>query len=198
MLNRYLAGTAISMAITAALIMFMHYLIEASEAAATDPQPRISLSVGRTIVDTPPVVDRAPPEPPIPPVEPPPLEPPTNPDHNVTRIGIRARSTAPVISKRASAVLDSGNSALFNIISAEPEYPIKASQKGLEGFVVVRFDVSEFGSVENVRVLETSSSLFNQAAIKAAYRARYKPRTIDGVPQRVRGLRKKYVFEMDP
>lgn len=198
MLNRYLAGAAVSLIITAALIIFMHYLIEISEAATTESKPRMVLPLGRTIMDTPPQVDRAPPELARPLIDLPPLAPPTSPDGKFAFSGPKIRSAAPVIATRTSASLDAGNSALINIISAEPEYPLRASQKNLEGFVVVRFDVSETGSVENVMVLESSSVLFEKAAINAAYRARYKPQTFNGAPQPARGLQKRFLFRMDP
>ena len=89
------------------------------------------------------------------------------------------------------------NSALINIINAQPDYPIIASQKGLEGYVIVQFDVTEAGAVEYAVVVETTSPLFNKSAIKAAYRSRYKPRSIDGVPQRSYGLKKLFRFEME-
>ena len=88
------------------------------------------------------------------------------------------------------------DNALINIINAEPDYPIAATARGLEGFVIVSFDVTELGTVENVSVVDSSHKVFEKPAIGAAYRSRYKPRTVDGVPQATRGLRKRFRFEM--
>jgi len=196
MLSRYVTATIVGLGMTLALIWLMHFLIEVSEAAVTDPESRTTLNVGRTVIDTPPLVDEPPPEPPISPVEAPPLSPPGSSDGPSNPVTVRTVAATPIVFKDMTAVLDSGNSALINIISAEPEYPIAAGQKSLEGYVVVRFEVTRVGTVENVVVVESSSPLFNKAAIKAAYRSRYKPKTIDGMPQRVEGLQKIFRFKM--
>ena len=67
----------------------------------------------------------------------------------------------------------------------------------LEGWVVVEFDVSGSGTVENVRVIESSHRVFERAAVRAAERFRYRPRVVDGVPQPTRGVRNRFRFEME-
>lgn len=62
-----------------------------------------------------------------------------------------------------------------------PQYPYKAARRGIEGWVRVRFQVTETGTVEDVEVLESEPpGVFEQAAIKAVYRWRFKPRIING------------------
>jgi len=62
-----------------------------------------------------------------------------------------------------------------------PQYPYKAARRGIEGWVRVSFRVTETGTVEDVEVLESDpAGVFEQAAIKAVYRWRFKPRIVNG------------------
>lgn len=65
-----------------------------------------------------------------------------------------------------------------------PEYPPAALQQKLEGRVVLRYDVSTTGVVENVRAIESTNPLFEPAAIHAVSQWRYLPRIVAG--ERVR------------
>ncbi|MGI2258944.1 TonB family protein [Shewanella sp. GXUN23E] len=69
------------------------------------------------------------------------------------------------------------------VVQIAPEYPIKAAQEGIEGFVVLSFDVRADGSVHNIEVIEAEPRrLFNNAAIKALKSWRYSPQIVDGQP----------------
>jgi len=62
-----------------------------------------------------------------------------------------------------------------------PQYPYKAARRGIEGWVRVRFQVTETGTVEDVQVLDADPpGVFEQAATKAVYRWRFKPRIVNG------------------
>ena len=86
---------------------------------------------------------------------------------------------------------------LVAIVRVEPGYPPTASSRNLEGFVTVQFDVNPDGSVTNVVVVESSSRVFERAAIKAARKFRFKARVVDGVPQPSYGLQNRFVFNME-
>ena len=45
-------------------------------------------------------------------------------------------------------------------------------------------------------VVESTSSLFERAAVEAAYKFKYKPRVIDGIAVEVPGVRNKITFEI--
>ena len=89
------------------------------------------------------------------------------------------------------------NQPLVAIVRVQPVYPIRARENGLEGQVLVQFDVMADGTVANVTVIESSHSVFERAAIEAAGRFRYKARVVDGVPQVTYGLRNVFTFEME-
>ena len=86
---------------------------------------------------------------------------------------------------------------LVAMIRVEPAYPIRASRLGLEGFVTVQFNVNPDGSVSDVSVLESSHGIFEQAAIKAARKFRFKARVIDGIAQPTYGVQNRFVFRME-
>ncbi len=194
---RYLSAGLTGVFVTAALIWVMQFLIAISEGAATPRPPPTQLIFGRTVEDSNVLVDPVLP-PPIPaPIDPPTFTPPTNVDHNGAGIPTTFSPRTPTETGNKKMTLGYLDSGLINIMHAEPEYPIKASQRGLEGHVIVQFDVTILGTVENVVVFESSSSIFNRAAVKAAYRSRYKPKTVDGIAQRSERLRKLFTFKMD-
>ena len=89
------------------------------------------------------------------------------------------------------------DNALVNIMMVQPQYPVRASQRGLEGYVDVRFDVTMLGTVENVEVIQSSSAIFEKSAINAALRFRYRPRVVDGIQLATKGLMNRFVYRMD-
>jgi TonB family protein len=76
------------------------------------------------------------------------------------------------------------------IVSASPlpYYPNSQVPRELEGHVVVQFTVTRTGATRDIRVLESSSSLFEPAAVTSAAKYRYKPRVINGEPVEVPGV----------
>ena len=86
---------------------------------------------------------------------------------------------------------------LVAIVRVEPAYPARPQQAGLEGYVTVQFDVNPDGSVTNITVIESSNTMFEKAAIRAAAKFRYKARVVDGVAQATYGLQNRFVFKME-
>jgi protein TonB len=175
----------------------MNYLVEIGEPVETVRPTRHILDYIRVKDDSPvELIDQWPK--PLPkPVATPSPEPPADPLGPNTRIGVRSKAAPPGGPTTKITQWGLTDSALINIINAQPHYPVRASQQGIEGHVVVSFDVTEMGTVENVSVIETTNGLFNKAAIEAAYRSRYKPKTVDGTPQVTRGLQKLFTFRME-
>jgi TonB family protein len=61
-----------------------------------------------------------------------------------------------------------------------PEYPRLAAQRGLAGWVILEFTVTQTGEVRDPRVTESSSSIFDRAAIAAIDRWLFEPVVEDG------------------
>ena len=83
------------------------------------------------------------------------------------------------------------------IVKVAPVYPARARARRLEGYVMVEFTVTETGSVKDVAVVESTASLFEEAAVEAALKFKYKPRVINGQPVEVPGVRNKIVFSVE-
>lgn len=82
------------------------------------------------------------------------------------------------------------------IVKVAPVYPARALQRGLEGYVIVEFTVTAAGTTRDATVVESTSGLFERAAMAAALKFKYKPRVIDGQAVEVPGVRNKISFEI--
>ncbi|MDE0093440.1 MAG: TonB family protein [Gammaproteobacteria bacterium] len=83
-------------------------------------------------------------------------------------------------------------------IKVAPIYPRRALQLELEGWVIVEFDVTETGNVENVVVVDAEpKGVFDSAARKAAEKFRYRPKVVNEKPIRVTGVRNRIIFELE-
>lgn len=87
--------------------------------------------------------------------------------------------------------------ALVNMFRVQPVYPGRALRLGLEGHVIVQFDVDANGQVANAVVLESSHQVFEKSALQAALAFRYKPRVVDGIALPTRGIQNLFTFNMD-
>jgi len=63
--------------------------------------------------------------------------------------------------------------------------------------VIVEFIVTKNGSVRDAIVIEAKpENIFNQAAMDAALKFKYKPRVVDGVAMEVAGVQNKISFQI--
>jgi len=83
------------------------------------------------------------------------------------------------------------------IVKVAPVYPARAAARGLEGYVIVEFTVTRTGTTKDIVVVESTSSLFDRAAIDAAAKFKYKPRVINGEPVEVPGVRNRITFVLE-
>ena len=196
MITRYLASATIGIAVTAGLLFLMHLLIEISEAVETNPGQRARLTFVERAKDTPTMVGEMRPVRPDPPVQTPPLIAPLERSTGNPPIGIATHAGPTPGPLDTKPVLGFSNNPLINIISVQPGYPAVALRQGLEGIVIVQFDVTAMGTVENVSVIESSSRIFDKAAVDAAHRFRYRARMVDGMAMPTEGIRQLFRFEM--
>lgn len=84
---------------------------------------------------------------------------------------------------------------IIPLVAIQPVYPRRAAERGIEGYVVVSFTITTAGTTRDIEVEESSSSLFDSAAKRAAERLKYKPRIIDGTPVEVDHFYK-FTFQM--
>lgn len=74
-------------------------------------------------------------------------------------------------------------SPIMPIHRVEPRYPYKASQRRIEGYVVIRFNIDEQGRPVDLEVIEAKPKrLFEREAVKALKQWRYQPMLEQGQP----------------
>ena len=197
MIARYAISVSIGASVTFGLLFIMQLLIATGRDAITDTQNfRLGdfVRVERTeVIETKKEKPEKPPEPEVPPEMPSPDQ--ANNFDNAMAVSV----SAPVI----DASLNVGgvgfgvsDGEYLPIVKVAPVYPARALSRGLEGYVIVEFTVTPSGSVRDVTVVESTSSLFERAATEAALKFKYKPRVIDGEAVEVPGVRNKITFEI--
>lgn len=86
------------------------------------------------------------------------------------------RSVFDPSNERNSRAPEPTNAALIPISQVQPLYPRELAARGVEGWVSLRFEVHQDGSVGNVNVINGSPrGVFDQAARQAVLRWRYRP-----------------------
>lgn len=194
--KRYLGAVLLGGVVTFGLLMLMRAVIANPEANVEEGVEGHVVELVQVMEDQDVLVEDRLPEPPPPPDEPPPELPPPSIDSDVG-IGIEV-GHVPVQSK-----VDLGNAGFSRdgeylpIMKVQPIYPRRALTRGLEGFVMLEFVVTETGSVRDPVVIEAQPpGIFNRAAIQAALKFKYKPKMVDGKPVAVSGVRNKITFEL--
>lgn len=76
------------------------------------------------------------------------------------------------------------------LVRVNPQYPAQAMQRGIEGWVQLRFTITAAGTVKDVEVEKAEPpNYFEQAAINAVRRYKYKPSVAGGEPVETTGVR---------
>ena len=200
MLGRYVISIVIGSLVTVSLLFVMQLLIVSGKTALTDPRERHKLEFVRVkrnenlnIED---IIPEKPPKPP----ETPPETPPQDMD-NVNPDAPSINVAPPTV----TASTDIGGPGGMNIAEGDylpivrvaPVYPARALSRGLEGFVDLSFTVTTTGTVKDPIVLQSTSSLFERAAVRAVLKFKYKPRVVDGVPVDVPGVKTRISFQLE-
>ena len=197
MIKRFVTASSLGVAVTFGLLFIMQLLIATGEGAVTNTENfRLGdfVRVERNeIIETKKEKPEKPPEPEMPPEMPSPdqLD---NFDNSMT-----VSVSAPQISTSVSMGgfgFGISDGEYLPIVKVAPVYPARALSRGLNGYVIVEFTVTTNGSVRDVFVVESSSTLFERAASEAALKFKYKPRVIDGEAVEVPGIRNKITFEI--
>jgi len=135
-----------------------------------------------------------------------PEEPPPPPDLSLTRsarpdqgisemdfsvgLGIDL-STGPNLGSIASDV------DVVPVVRVNPQYPPRAAERGVEGWVELMFTVSRAGAVIDVEVTKSHpGTVFDRAALRAVRKWKYNPRVEDGKPVERTGVRVRLAFQL--
>lgn len=111
---------------------------------------------------------------------------------------IRLSEERLAIDLSPQGVLPMSNNIMIPLIRTTPNYPSRALQRGLEGFVELSFTVDKFGSVVDPVVINAvPAGVFDRAALQAISRWKYSPAMNNGQAVETFDVRHRIVFQMD-
>jgi len=81
------------------------------------------------------------------------------------------------------------------VVNVQPEYPEIARQAGLEGKVLVEAIIDENGNVIDARIKYSDNEIFNEAALAAMRKMKFKPAKQKGIPVKVKIIQP-FIFKL--
>ncbi|MBL4603551.1 MAG: TonB family protein [Emcibacteraceae bacterium] len=88
------------------------------------------------------------------------------------------------------------NRYFIPLYRAQPKYPRGALNSSKEGYVVLEFIVDESGFTKDVKVIESSSKVFEKGSLAAARKYRYAPTVRDGKLIATTGVRVRVEYKV--
>ncbi|MFQ5416795.1 MAG: energy transducer TonB [Myxococcota bacterium] len=68
------------------------------------------------------------------------------------------------------------------LVRVDPDYPPRAKQQGIEGYVDLEFTISPVGTVQDAIVIGSQPpNVFDRAALRAVRKWRYNPKVVNGL-----------------
>ncbi len=202
-LLRYIIAFLLASLVAFALVFTMQYLIATADRSLDESSASYFVDFVRIKRDETVKQRQRKPEKPPPPKAPPPEPPPPEMDQadpTADKISVAAISVDTDISMTSGGIsLAPGDSEYLPVVKVAPVYPRRALQRGIEGWVLLEFTVTKQGGTKDIVVVSSdpSSSIFHRAAVRAAAKFKYKPRTEDGKPMEVPGVRNKIIFQLE-
>ena len=133
--------------------------------------------------------------------EPPPpeldLSRPMRPDQNLDAMSIAMAHQVDMGGSPDFSVMGSDQD-IVPIVRVNPQYPIRAADRGIQGWVEVQFTISAAGTVKNpVVVAAEPATIFNRAALRAIRKWKYSPKVEEGVAVDRPNVRVKLHFSLE-
>jgi protein TonB len=197
---RFLLAIGLALVTTFGLFWVMQALIGAS-GELQEGRPSPSVEFVRLRRDTTPETKKR-----EPPQREKPDQPPPPPEMNLAKnlkpseaVGeiVPMVDTAMELGKATSLGAGGGDRDIVPLVRVDPDYPPRARQRGIEGYVDLMFTIGPVGTVENVKVIGASPpSVFDRAALRAVRRWRYNPKIVDGKAVPREGVKVRLRFEL--
>ena len=84
------------------------------------------------------------------------------------------------------------------LVRINPEYPTRARERGVEGWVQVEFTITAAGTVADQKVVDADpKGIFDRAALDAIGRWKYNPKVVDGRAMERRGVMVVLTFKLE-
>jgi protein TonB len=99
----------------------------------------------------------------------------------------------------AEADLSAGGSDrdVVPLVRVEPQYPMSAKQRGIEGWVELRFTITAAGTVADIVVTAANpGTIFNRSAVQAVSKWKYNPKIKNGTAVDRPGVRQRIKFQL--
>jgi len=202
MIARVATSMVAASGVTFGLFLTMNFLVSSGEVKIdNDDRPRF-IDVVQDIEDQPPQrMERQVEKPPEVEAPPPEIDTPqvdmSGP--NKLNLSIGRANTAGGVNLGSIDLGPSSDGDYLPLVRVQPQYPRRANERGIEGYVIVELTVSEDGTVpaSSIVIIEAEpKGYFERAATKAATKFKYKPKVVNGKPQAVTGVRYKFTFDL--
>jgi protein TonB len=198
MIGRYVLGVILGATVTFLLFLLMQALIRSDRSPFDEGVTGRLVDFVRLQEDVDVQVRQRKPTPPPPPDEPPPDMPRPDFDTSGSTVGVDIGAVNVNVDLNIGGVGGfSTDGEYLPIVKVAPIYPRRAQQRGIEGFVLLEFVVTQTGAVRDPVVIEAKPpGIFDSAAISAALKFKYKPKVVNGQPIEVAGVRNLITFEL--
>ena len=194
---RLLLGLPVAGVITVSLFLLMRYLVLVEGAEQKDEElttisitrPERDEDVNRRDRNKPDRPEQA---------EAPPPPPPMQVNSRVDPATLAGNMSMPDFGVDVGSLDAPTDRTAIPLVTVPPIYPDRAASRGIEGWVVVEFDITPAGTVENPRVIDAlPQGTFDRAALKAIRKWKFKPQIVNGNP--VAQFNKEYqiTFQLD-
>ena len=80
--------------------------------------------------------------------------------------------------------------------NVSPSYPTRARERGIEGYVVMSYTITQKGSVANIAVADSNSNAFTRVARNALREMKFPPCVQNGVAIQQENVKIRYEFAL--
>ena len=201
-MGRFIVSILIGAGIAFTLFVVMAKLIENTSRSAEEvPDTPVIDIVMSTPDDETQTRNRVPPPPPPPPQQPPKMQPAepddVDPDADGFSLNVPGIDTGGVGINLGGVGAMRRDGDATPIVRIEPKYPVQAARDGKEGWVKLSFTINEVGGVDDVTVIEAQPKrVFDREAKRALRKWKYKPKIVDGKPEKQFGMKVQLDFKL--
>ena len=104
--------------------------------------------------------------------------------------------TGPIGIPSPHQLLDSRSA--MPLYQAQPNYPIGPASQGIEGWVLLQYDVDTSGTLSNIKVMDSQPRrTFDREAVTALKKWKFRPAMDNGQPMSVKGQTVKIEFNLE-
>ncbi|ENM5880490.1 energy transducer TonB [Vibrio metoecus] len=204
-MGRLILACPMALAVTLALFSLMAWMVD--NGGRSIPKPTAALSFTMVMAEQEQDVQRrqrsVPEQPQVPQV------PTQAPARSEQTAAMDASSLNPLVDLNLSTAIEgvavnapqfgefSVNQQVMPLHRVEPNYPAKALQRGVEGYVTLRFNIDELGKTRDIEVVDANPKrYFEREAMLALRNWKYQPKMVDGKAVVQTGLTVRLEFKL--